>query len=476
MNHRVENDAIGQVKVPKNAYYGSFTARALQNFQISGLTAPKEFRVAIGTVKKATALSNMELGELQPIHAKAIIKAADEFISGKFDAEYTLDIFQAGAGTPFNMNANEIIANRANEILGGKKGEYLPVTPNNHVNWGQSSNDVIPSSIKIAALLKLPHLEKTLNSLINELDKKAKEFADVLKVGRTHLQDAVPVSLGEEFAAYSESLKKDALFLKESFQKLQTLSIGGTAIGTGITAHPDFHKLTQKHLAKLLKLDFKPANSLMEMSNNMNGFAIASASLRMLSNNLIRITGDLRILSSGPQSGISEISLPEVEPGSSIMPGKVNPSITECMTMIAYQVIGNDTAINMGVQSSQLELNVTTPMIMHNLLHSMEILEKGINMFTSLCVKGIKANKERCQFNLEKSLCLATGLSAYLGYKKTAELVSEAQKQHLTLKQIVQKMKLMTDKELDAVLAFDKVTKPSIIDKKLQKKIQKLQN
>jgi aspartate ammonia-lyase len=476
MSHRIEKDSIGPVKVPSYAYYGSFTARALENFQISDLKAPKEFRVALGIVKKAAAKTNMELGELDQKHAKAIIQAADEFIAGKFDDEFSVDIYQAGAGTPFNMNANELLANRANELLGGKKGKYDPITPNNHINWGQSSNDVIPTSIRIAALNKLEPLKKELSELIKSFDNKANEYKNLLKIGRTHLQDAVPITLGQVLDAYSEALKKDLKFINECFEKLTVISIGGTALGTGITSHPEFKNRMIKNLNKLSGLKLKSARSMMEMTQNVNSFAMASSSLKMLSHNLIRICEDLRILASGPKGGISEIELPEAEPGSSIMPGKVNPSIPECVSMVGYQVIGNDTVISYSAQSSKLELNVMTPLILHNLLQSMSLLTNASSIFNYKCIKGLKANKEQCLKLLDESLCFATGLSSYLGYKATAEIVKEGLKKKKTLKETVMSKKFMSQEELDFILSIDNLVKPTINDKKLIEKIKKNKN
>ena len=479
MKFRKEKDVIGWVDVPAEAYAGSFTTRAGKNFRISGIKAPPEFRKALGMIKKAAALTNQELGELEPKLAKAIIKAADEFIDGKFDDEFILDVFQAGAGTPFNMNVNEILANRANEILGGKgkKGTYSPVTPNNHVNWGQSSNDVIPTAIRIAALLSIANLADETGKLSQSLFQKAREFSDIIKIGRTHLQDAVPIRLGQEFEAYGSAISRCTLHIQSSFFELNELGIGGTALGTGITAHPKYMKLMVKTLMKVTGLKhLRPTQSAMELTHGMNAFTIASGSLKVLANDLVRIANDLKLLVSGPVGGISEITIPEAEPGSSIMPGKINPSVPECVTMVGFQVVGNDTTINYGVQASQLELNVMTPLIMHNLLSSIELLTNGCRMFRSQCIDGIKADKKRCRELLEKSLCLATCLSPYLGYKVTAELVKEALKKDKTLVQEVLDQKFMTGKELAAVLSPSRLTSPSLTDKTLAARIKKNKN
>lgn len=460
MEFRTEKDALGPVKVPKDAYFGSFTARAQVNFQISGIKAPAEFKQALGIIKKAAAKTNIELKELDKIHAKAIIKAADEFISGKFDHEFQLDIFQAGAGTPFNMNCNEILANRANEILGGKKGTYSPITPNNHVNWAQSSNDVIPTAIRLAALMKKQKLLPEVKKLAQSLSKKGKEFQTILKVGRTHLQDAVPIRLGQEFEAYGSAIARCHNFIEKSFNELLELGIGGTALGTGITAHPDFRSLMVQNLSQLTGFRFKKTKYPMELTHSMHAFAMASGSLKTLANELIRIANDLKILNSGPLAGIAEIILPEVEPGSSIMPGKVNPSVPEAINMIGFQVCGNDLTINLAVQAGQLELNVMTPVIMHNLLWSIELLTNSCAMFRTFCIEGIKADKKRCQELLNQSLCLATGLSPYLGYKLTAEIVNEALKKNKTLKEVVSERKLLNPKDLEKVLSAENLTSP----------------
>lgn len=476
MKFRKEKDVIGWVNVAFDAYYGSFTARAHENFRISGIKAPRRFKIALGTIKKAAAMTNKELGELEPRTAAAIIKAADEFIAGKFDNEFFLDVFQAGAGTPFNMNANEIIANRANEILKGKKGQYKPVTPNNHVNWGQSSNDVIPTAIRIAALFRVAELLPEAEKLGKTFMKKAKEFNTIIKVGRTHLQDAVPIRLGQEFEAYGSAILRSHRFIKESFEHLKELGIGATALGTGITTHPKYRPLMIKNLSRLCGIRFKAARYPMELTHGMNAFAIASNSLKILANDLVRIANDLKLLVSGPMGAIAEIVIPEVEPGSSIMPGKINPSIPECVNMIGFQVVGNDTAINYGVQASQLELNVMTPMIMHNLMWSMKLLTNGCKMFRTFCVEGIKADKKRCGQLLERSLCLATGLSPYLGYKVTAELVKDALHKGKTLKQEIEDRKFMAPQDLAAILDPARLTAPSLTDKTLANRIKKNKN
>lgn len=458
--YRTEKDIIGDISVPKNAYYGGFTARALENFQISGISAPQEFIQALGQIKKSAAQTNMELGEITETEGKAIIQASDEFIEGKFNSEYKLDIFQAGAGTPFNMNANEIIANRANEILGKPKGEYNPITPNNHVNWGQSSNDVIPTAIRIATYQKHKELTKELAELISAFQKKELEFNDIIKIGRTHLQDAVPITLGQEFSAYKAGLQRALKYLEQNANQLLEVAIGGTAIGTGITAHPKYREKIINALKKETGLQLTPTPNTFELTQNMTVFAMFSDSLRCIADNLIQISRNLRLLASGPAGGLNEITLPEVEPGSSIMPGKVNPSIPECVEMVSFQIFGNDQTIKSATQHSELEINVNTPVIMHNLLTSINLLTNAYKMFREKCVTGIKANPEKCTETLEKSHSIATALSAKIGYKKTSEIVKESIENNELLKETLLRKNILTPEEIETTLSPRNLTQP----------------
>ncbi len=470
---RTEKDALGTIQVPQEAYYGSFTVRAQENFQISGLTAPSIFAITLGLVKKSAALANMKLGTLDKKIGKAIVQASEEFIEGKFDNEFTLDVFQAGAGTPYNMNANEIISNRAGEILGDSKGSYQKVHPNNHVNMAQSTNDVIPTTTRIAALFSLIELLQELNQLELSFKKLAKTHKDIIKVGRTHLEDAVPISLGQEFLAYADALHKDSEHIQLTSTQLQELGIGGTALGTGINTHPQYQKTVVKILSELTGIELKPAPNMVEAANNYNLFGNVSSSLRALALTLIRIANDLKLMNMGPKAGIKEITLPEVEPGSSIMPGKVNPSIAECIEMIGCQIIGNDAAIMMGIRGGQLELNVNGPVIMHNLLQSIELLTNGCNMFRKFCVDHIEVNKARIKKMFDESLCTGTALNPYLGYQVTAEIINEAVKKGKSIEEVVRSHKLMDDKTLAKVLSVKATTTPQIADQKLISKIQK---
>jgi aspartate ammonia-lyase len=451
-NIRIEEDSMGKVEVDAEAYSGGQTARAENNFQISRFIAPAIFRQALGMVKLAAAQTNTSLGLIDKKLSKAIIQACEEFIDGKFDVDFTLDVFQAGAGTSYNMNANEIIANRTNEILGGKKGEYKFVHPNNHVNMAQSTNDVIPTATRIATLLSIPGLLQSLNDCESTLEKIAKKYAKLVKVGRTHLEDAVPITLGQEFDSYKEALHKAGEFIANQSGELQILGIGGTAVGTGINAHPKYRETMIKTLTKLIGLQFESGKNLTEMANNMNGFLNFSATLRSLAINTLNICSDLKLMNMGPKAGIAEITLPGVQPGSSIMPGKVNPSIPECLEMICMQVLGNDKTIEIACQKSNFELNVFCPIIMWNLLQSMEILTNGLKMLNEFALKDLQINEKQIKKLFEESLCTATSLSPKLGYALTAEIVKAALKKEITIKQEVLSRKLMSEKELDKLI------------------------
>jgi aspartate ammonia-lyase len=429
---RREIDALGPVEVPVDSYGGSFATRARENFQISSLQAPASFQAGLAMVKMAAAEVNAELGHLPKKHAKAIVKAAEEFMDGNFDADFDLDVYQAGAGTPYNMALNEILANRANELLGGKKGDYSPIHPNNHVNMAQSSNDVIPTAIRLAALMDLAPVLQEGEALVKSLEKKAKQFGKVLKVGRTHLQEAVPVTLGQEFQAYADSLDRALERLEASGMELADIGIGATAVGTGINTHPQFAKKMCENLSKRLGLRLRRMNPF-ESNHSMAAFLAVSAALRGFSTELLRICNDLRLM-AGP---LQEIQLPEVEPGSSIMPGKVNPSVLECMSMICVQVFAMDHAVAISAQQGQLELNWYTPLIMLDLLHAQEILGNGLYMLRTECVDGIEANEVQMKSTLENSVAVATALAPVLGYHAVAELVKESKKKKMPFVSVV---------------------------------------
>jgi len=471
MDYRIEKDVMGEVRVPSNAYYGAFTARAEKNFQISGIKAHKEFLVALATVKKAAALANMELKQLDEKSGNVIIKAADEVISGKFDSYFILDVYQAGAGTPFNMNCNEIIANRATELLGGKIGEYT-INPNNHVNMAQSTNDVIPTTTKIAILSTVENLTVEAEKFKDSMRKKAEKFKEILKVGRTHYEDAVPVTLGQEFESYAVAIEKDIKRIISQSEELKELAIGGTAIGTGITTHPKFHETIIKKLNDLTNADLKTSENLLELTQNYNCFVSFSGSLKMLAIDLIRVANNLSILNSGPKGGISEIMLPDVEPGSSIMPGKINPSIPECVIMVGFDVIGKDKTVESAAQYSILELNVMCPIIAYNILQSMKILTNTLKMFREFCIDDIKADEERCLELLHKSTAIATALNPYLGYQVVSKIVKESLKNNTPIKDTVLKYNLIYEKDLNKILSPEEMTQPRETDPELISKIQ----
>ncbi|MFC1616285.1 aspartate ammonia-lyase [Patescibacteria group bacterium] len=458
---RKEKDSMGSMKVPKDAYYGAFTVRAHNNFNISGITAPKAFRMALGIVKFAAVKTNGKLGLIKKNYVQAIEKACQEFIDGQFDPEFSLDVFQAGAGTSYNMNANEIIANRANEILKGKKGEYKYVHPNNHVNIGQSTNDVIPTSSRVATLLCLPPLLEQIKELEKNFIKHSQKYKNLLKVGRTHLQDAVPITMGQELESYQQALEKSRNQIEKQSQDLTILGIGGTAVGTGINSHKNYKKTIVENISKITSIKFKSGKNLTEMANNMNAFMNFSASLRSLATNIINISHDLMLMNTGPKAGLSEIDLPPVQPGSSIMPGKINPSICECALMIAFQVLGNDKTIEAACQRSHFELNVFCPIIMFNLVQSMEILTNGLKMLNQLCVKDMKINQNRIEELFDNSLCTGTALAPKLGYIETSDIIKAALKKGKTIKQEVLDRKLLSKKELDELLSPKNTTQPS---------------
>lgn len=453
-NTRTEHDALGNVEVPADSYAGSFYTRAQSNFQNSTLQAYPSFKVAFAWIKIAAARVNAKLGHLDEKSAEAIEAAANEFIEGKFDDVYDLDIYQAGAGTPFNMNLNEILANRANEILGGKKGDYSPVHPNNHVNMAQSSNDTNPTAIRIAALMDITGMMKTGTDLMNRLEEKAQEYSDCIKVGRTHLQDAVPVTLGQEFGAYASALRHCLARTDAARGELMELGIGGTATGSGINTHPEFTKMMCEELSALSGLSVAPAPNRFETTHSMVAFSAFSSTLRSLATELLRICNDLRLMGSGPRAGFGEIFLPEVEPGSSIMPGKVNPSIVECMSLISVQVMGLDHAINIAAHQGQLELNWFTPLIMWNLLHEIEILKNGMRMLDELCIQKMQANREHMRATLERSTAMATALAPYMGYHEVAELVNRAVEENIPFPELV-------PEEFKKYLDVSQMTKPN---------------
>jgi fumarate hydratase class II len=432
---RIERDSLGEVFVPSNALYGAHTQRAIENFLISGLKPRQAFIWSMGIIKRTAAEVNKDLGVLDTEKANAIIQAAQEVIDGKWNAQFVVDPFQAGAGTSHHMNINEVIANRATQLLGGTLGEYR-VHPNDHVNMAQSTNDVIPTAIRLGCLWRLDELLTALNNLSGALMAKASEFDDIVKSGRTHLQDAVPIRLGQEFGAYAKAIERDAERIQYAAEGLRRLGIGGTAVGSGLNAHPDYHRQMVKKLSELTSLKLYESDNLFESMQSMADAAAFSSSLRTLALTLIRIANDFRLLSSGPTTGLDEIRLPAVQPGSSIMPGKVNPVMAEMLDMAMFQVIGCDATIALATQAGQLELNVMMPVIAHNLFEMMQITIGAVQVFTDRAVCGITANRVKAESWLAQNPIVVTALNPLIGYSQGAELIKEAAMRNMTIHDI----------------------------------------
>jgi fumarate hydratase class II len=422
---RVEKDSLGELEIPSEALFGVQTQRAVENFPISGLRPWRAFIWSMATIKCAAAEVNRDLGLLDEERADAIIEAAQEVIQGKWDAQFVVDPFQAGAGTSHNMNVNEVIANRATLVLGGRLGEYR-VHPNDHVNMAQSTNDTIPTAIRLGCLWRLDELLSALDALASALETKAGEFDDIVKSGRTHLQDAVPVRLGQEFGAYAKAVRRDAERIRRAAEGLRRLGIGGTAVGSGLNAHPEYHAHMVKKLSEMTGLELHESDNLFESMQSMSDAADFSASLRTLALTMIRIANDFRLLSSGPSTGLDEINLLAVQPGSSIMPGKVNPVMAEMLNQAMFHVVGCDTTVALAAQAGQLELNVMMPVIAHNLFEMMQVTIGAVKAFTERAVKGVKANREKAEGWLAKNAIVVTALNPLIGYSQGAALVKEA--------------------------------------------------
>ena len=457
---RKEKDSLGFVEVPARAYYGAQTARAVENYPISGMRAHPKLIRAFGMVKRAAAEANKELGLLDAHRADAIIQAAQEVIDGRWNEEFVVDVFQAGAGVSFHMNANEVLANRANEILGGKLGEYAFVHPNDHVNYGQSTNDVFPTGMRVATLLNLETIYPVLDALAATFAAKAKEFDGVMKSGRTHLQDAVPIRLGQEFAAYGMAIEKGGRNLHQTADSLRELGLGGSAVGTGINTHPDYRAKAVANLARISGQNLIPAADMRWAMQSNACMGEVSAALRSLALEVIRISNDFRLLASGPNTGLNEIHLPSLQPGSSIMPGKINPVIPELAAMVSFQVIGNDTAVAYAVQAGQLELNVMMPTMAYNVLQSTTILANMLQQFNRHCVAGISAHEDRCNFYAQSTVSLATALNPYIGYAKAAEIVKESIATGKSIIEIARSKHLLSEKEIAEILDPVRMTEP----------------
>jgi aspartate ammonia-lyase len=459
---RVEHDPLGEHTVPADAYYGIQTVRASENFPISGLHAPADLVTATVLIKRAAARANVELGRLEARVGETIIKSADEIVNGALRDQFIVDIYQAGAGTSHNMNVNEVLANRASELLGGAKGEYRLVHPNDHVNMGQSTNDVFPSATRVALLLGHAALVDAARALAASLHRKADEFASVLKVGRTHLQDAVPMTLGQEFGGYAACIERGADDVAQAAEQLKEMNLGATAVGTGLNAGDEFSSRTIKYLGASTNIDLVPAANRFRVTQSMGDVLAYSSAMRRLAVELGKIASDLRLLSMGPRAGLSEIALPAVQPGSSIMPGKVNPSVPEMVNQVCFQVVGCDTTVCMAAEAGQLELNVMMPVIAWNTLHASTILRNAMRALTVRTVDGVTADEPRARELLERSTALATALSPYLGYEKTAEIAKESVATGKPIRQIVLERRLIEATELDRILSVEAMTRPGI--------------
>ncbi|SHK23937.1 aspartate ammonia-lyase [Hathewaya proteolytica DSM 3090] len=470
MDFRFESDSIGEKQVPKEAYYGVQTLRGCENFRITGRVMCKEFIDSLAEIKKACAITNNEVKEISDDVKDAIVKACDEIIAGQLHDQFIVDPIQGGAGTSANMNVNEVVANRAGEMLGGAKGAYDKVHPNDHVNRGQSTNDVIPTAGKITAIKLLTALIKKAEDLVVALDKKSAEFNDVIKMGRTQMQDAVPVRLGQEFRAYSSAIKRDVARLKNAQNSLFVCNMGGTAIGTGINADEVYFKNIVNNLNKVTGMDFKQAEDLVDSTQNLDGFVAVSSVLKTCAVNLSKMSNDLRLMSSGPRTGFGEINLPAKQNGSSIMPGKVNPVIPEVVSQVAFNVIGNDMTITMAAEAGQLELNAFEPVIFYNLFESIETLTHAIDTLIVNCIDGIEANRERCKNMVENSVGIITAICPHVGYKESAKIAKMAIKTGESVRKIALSENILTEEQLNKILDPMEMTEPGIPGKEFLNK------
>jgi fumarate hydratase class II len=465
--YRIERDSMGPVRVPKEAYYGAQTQRAVENFPVSGWRFGREFLYALGLIKYASAKTNFELGLLGKRMVKAIEQASQEVMEGRWDKQFVVDIFQTGSGTSTNMNGNEVIANRANEILGSKRGAYRPVHPNDHVNLGQSSNDVFPSATHIASVTLLQQkFLPALRDLHKALRDKGREFHSILKIGRTHLQDATPIRLGQEFGGYARQVELGIHRIQNAIKSLSELPLGGTAVGTGINTHPLFAKKVITIMNKKTGYRFSEAVDHFEAQGAKDALVEMSGTLKIVAVSLIKIANDIRWLGSGPRCGIGEIHLQDTQPGSSIMPGKVNPVIPESLVQVCAQVIGNDSAITLAGLSGNFELNVMMPLIAYNLLQSIRLLANAVNNFSKRCIQGLKADRKRCEEMVEKSLALATALTPKIGYEKAARIAKKAYVQDKTIRQVVEEEGLFSKEELNLLLDPRSMIAPMKLTKK----------
>lgn len=461
--YRIESDFLGQKEIEKDAYYGIQTLRAVENFPITGQRIQKEMIIALAMVKKAAALANMDTKRLYEGIGNAIVKAAEEIMDGKYHEHFIVDPIQGGAGTSMNMNANEVIANRALELLGYEKGSYKNISPNSHVNMSQSTNDVFPTAFHLASLALLERLLQTMEEMLDAFKAKAREFSHIIKMGRTHLQDAVPIRLGQEFEAYSRVLERDIKRIRQSRNNLYEINMGATAVGTGLNAEPKYIENVTKYLAEMSGFPLKTAKHLVDATQNTDAYTGVSAALKICMLNISKIANDLRLMASGPRVGLGEIFLPARQPGSSIMPGKVNPVMPEVINQIAFQVCGNDLTISMASEAGQFELNVMEPVLVFNLLQSISIMNNGFRVFTKHCLKGIQVvDAERLKENVEKSVGIITAVNPHLGYEVAARIAREATLSGKSVRELCLQYNVLTEEELNLILDPYEMTKPGI--------------
>ncbi|MGZ4032244.1 MAG: aspartate ammonia-lyase [Tumebacillaceae bacterium] len=464
---RIEKDLIGTKEVPKDAYYGIQTLRAVENFPITGIPPHEEMIRALAAVKKAAASANVEVGVLKQSIGEAIVQAADEVLNGALREQFIVDSIQGGAGTSMNMNANEVIANRAIEIMGGEKGNYMLCSPNTHVNMAQSTNDVFPTAIRVAALNLAKGVIEQLDLLRGAFADKAQEFDQVIKMGRTHLQDAVPIRMGQEFSAYSRVIGRDLERVTRSLDNLREINMGATAVGTGLNADPRYIVKVTEHLRAITGLDLRRAEDLVDATQNTDAYTEVSSALKICAVNLSKICNDLRLMASGPRTGLGELFLPPRQPGSSIMPGKVNPVMAEVVNQVAFQIIGNDHTIALASEAGQLELNVMEPVLVFNLLQSLSILQNVLNVFREDLVVGLKANVERCKELVDKSVGIVTAINPHVGYETATLVAKEAIQTGRSVREICLERGILTQEELDVILNPFEMTSPGIAGKKL---------
>ena len=463
MTFRTERDPLGEREVPSEAYYGVQTLRATENFPISGLRAPADLVTATILIKKAAAEANVAIGRLAPEIGHAIVRAADEILRGELRDQFVVDVYQAGAGTSHNMNANEVLANRAGELLGQARGTYARVHPNDHVNMGQSTNDVFPSATRLALLLGHADLVGEAVRLSDSIAAKGEEFGPVLKTGRTHLQDAVPLTLGQEFSGYAACIARGAQDVAQAALQLRELNLGATAVGTGLNAGVEYTKRAIDNLRRATNLELQPAENFFRVTQSMGDVLAYSGAMRRLAVELGKVASDLRLLSMGPRAGLSEIKLPAVQPGSSIMPGKVNPSIAEMVNQVCFQVIGCDVTITAACEAGQLELNVMMPVIAWNALHASHILREAMRAFRTRCIDGLSVDPDRCRELLERSTAMATALSPYIGYAATTELAKESVRTGISIRQLALDRKLLSADRLQQILDPEAMTRPGVV-------------